>query len=474
MSARPQSLSTARQLAAVPVSHQAGGFFSLFGLPPTPFSDEALEALGRKMSETHPLHSGSIPSGYVYLGQFITHDVAKMAPVHELLEQPEELVNLTSPAVDLSNVYGRGFREGFVDQKTGKMKLGTVTGRERQNDLPRKSDGKALIPDERDDENLLVSQLHVQFLRLHNFFVDEIAAADPGLDADQLFAAAREQTILHYQQVVLYDYLDTVLDGSVWEYVIAQNRGSLWNPTAAEMARVPVEFSAAAFRFAHSMILTSYTVNAHRAGALKDLLRPDKHVPATHVVDWTFFFLRPGHKPSPFLNVSSPIDVNVPVKVPVRSPGGEALAIKDLQAGNRSSLPDAQLLVNHVLRNHPEVAAAARLRQLTPAELNPIVAIGEGATYREAPMLELLGEDYGFERKTPLWYYILAEAQATQGGYRLGPLGSLIVAEALRGLVYLSSPSVLRKPFESRYIEPTKDVHGRRCFRMTDLLEVAR
>ena len=45
--------------------------------------------------------------------------------------------------------------------------------------------------------------------------------------------------------------------------------------------------------------------------------------------------------------------------------------------------------------------------------------------------------------RTPLWYYILAEAavlgkeegQNQEGGQRLGPLGSTIVAEVLVGLI---------------------------------------
>ena len=36
----------------------------------------------------------------------------------------------------------------------------------------------------------------------------------------------------------------------------------------------------------------------------------------------------------------------------------------------------------------------------------------------------------GLHEKTPLWYYILKEAQVRSGGERLGPVGARIVAEA--------------------------------------------
>jgi hypothetical protein len=456
-------------MAAVPKSSPTdGGFFSLFDLPPTLFRAEAVAALGSKMAEIHPPKSGDIPSGYVYLGQFITHDVTSLAPPASISTSQDELVNLTTPTLDLNNVYGQGFGEVFVDQKTARMKLGAPSN---PHDLPREKDGTPLTPEQRDDENLLISQLHVQFLKLHNFFVGKIALEKRHQDLQELFDLAREQTILHYQQVVLYDYLDTVLDGGVWEHVIAQNRGTLWDPTAAELPRMPVEFSAAAFRFAHSMVRTEYTINSSRRALLPELFRPNKFVNAADVVDWNFFFLRIGQAKSAKFNSSSAIDVSVPIIVPQPLPQ-TALATKDLRAGNRALLPHGQQLMSHVLQHHRKLADAVGLRHLSPAELNPHVAIGEGSEYREGSLLQMLDKDYGFERKTPLWYYILVEAHATRDGYRLGPLGSLIVAEVLRALVYLSSPSILRAPFKSSYIKPTKEIHGKRYLRMTDLLGV--
>jgi hypothetical protein len=41
---------------------------------------------------------------------------------------------------------------------------------------------------------------------------------------------------------------------------------------------------------------------------------------------------------------------------------------------------------------------------------------------------------YGFDTRTPLWYYILREADIG-GGKTLGPVGGRIVAEVLIGLL---------------------------------------
>ena len=47
--------------------------------------------------------------------------------------------------------------------------------------------------------------------------------------------------------------------------------------------------------------------------------------------------------------------------------------------------------------------------------------------------LNTLLTDSGFLQKTPLWYYVLKEAEVQAGGNSLGELGSRIVAETLIG-----------------------------------------
>ena len=54
-------------------------------------------------------------------------------------------------------------------------------------------------------------------------------------------------------------------------------------------------------------------------------------------------------------------------------------------------------------------------------------------------------EDGGFLERTPLWYYVLAEA-AHGGGQRLGPVGGTVVAEVLIGLCRRSPESILDDP----------------------------
>ena len=51
-----------------------------------------------------------------------------------------------------------------------------------------------------------------------------------------------------------------------------------------------------------------------------------------------------------------------------------------------------------------------------------------------------------FVDSTPLFYYILKEAQLREDGLRLGPVGARIVAEVFVGLLQLDPDSYLTRP----------------------------
>lgn len=59
----------------------------------------------------------------------------------------------------------------------------------------------------------------------------------------------------------------------------------------------------------------------------------------------------------------------------------------------------------------------------------------------------------GWQGATPLWYYILCEADACTGGHRLGPVGGRIVTEVLVGLIDADATSF---PQNSRDWRPQK------------------
>jgi Animal haem peroxidase len=464
---------------------RTGRVFSLFDLPPTVFTEDDLQQLGQALGKACLRGCGDVDSGYTYLGQFIAHDVSRLPPLTSNRTPGSELVQGCTPALDLDSVYGGGFHDPTVpvDPRTGKMKLGRAVdaggAQTSADDLPRVRGSRiALIGDDRNDGNLLLAQLHLQFLKLHNFFVDCMGRDHPSWNADQLYSAARRQLILHYQEVVLFDFLERVVDPRVFEYVIVNDRGSVWDPVAGrDEARMPIEFAAAAFRFGHSMVRLNYGINDRESLKIHGLFAMTgrggfggaSSLPDSHIVDWSLFF-RSGQEPP--LNLSRPIDVDVPISLP----DGSTLAARHLITGNRSLLPDAQSLVRQVVELHPHLAGRTNLRPLTAAELNPIVVVAEdaGGGTRSARILDLLERNDDFEASSPLWYYVLAEAAAMNAGKRLGQLGSVIVATVLRALVRLSEPSICNVAPDRRYIDASRDIHGRTSLCMNDLLSAIR
>jgi hypothetical protein len=115
-------------------------------------------------------------AGMTFLGQFIDHDIT-FDPTSSLERQvdPEQIANFRTPTLALDNVYGAGPMGSphLYDQAaTGRGIKFLVeeipgSGSPLHFDIPRNSQETALIGDPRNDENLIVSQLHLAFLRFH-------------------------------------------------------------------------------------------------------------------------------------------------------------------------------------------------------------------------------------------------------------------------------------------------------------------
>ncbi len=370
-----------------------------------------------------------IPSGYTYLGQFIDHDIT-FDPVSSLQRQndPDGLNDFRTPRFDLDSVYGSGQNNDpfLYDQKANGVKLLLGQNEHGDGDLPRNSQGRALIGDPRNDENIIVSQLQLLLLRFHNKVVDLVAAEGPS--GDQLFEEAQRRVRWHYQWIVIHDFLRRIAGPEVVDNILVDRpyvAGAATNASRKEIDLrfyrwqeqpfMPVEFSAAAYRFGHSMIRPDYRINATIPNDIPIFvpaphpeptadLRGFRPLPQDWEIDWSFFF-EVGD--AAHLQQARLIDAKLAaplVKLPGLHPA--ALAFRNLERGKRLDLPSGE-----------RVAAAMGLTPLTENELQT-VAIAEE-----------------FRGHTPLWFYVLQEAEIRADGRRLGPIGGRIVAEVLLGLL---------------------------------------
>jgi hypothetical protein len=372
--------------------------------------EEHLNALGGRPGSGA---GTTIPAGYTYFGQFIAHDIT-FNPVSDLTRQrdPSSIISFRTPALDLDSLYGRGPKDSayFYDRTEGAprggLSVGWGTGF-REDDLPRTEAAVALIGDPRNDENTMVSQLHLAFIKLHNHFCQKLGD----------FAQAQAETIWHYQWVILNDYLPRLCLDKVL------NR--IWGNSPSEPTLkwfkwknspfIPLEFSGAALRFGHSMVRNDYELNfAHPVpiplfgSTSLGSLRGFRRLPLNWTVQWDNFlkFTKPGARAAP--QPSMPIDFD--------------LSRSLMNLPKEAVTPDPREAVETNLRKRN----VARGFQLD---------LPSGQAVARAISAEQVVQPVG-GNEDPLWIYVLREAQEHEDGSRLGEVGSTIVAETLSGLIY--------------------------------------
>lgn len=362
-----------------------------------------------------------VTSGFTYFGQFIDHDLTlDTLPQPNQPVDPTTLTNGRTFRFDLDSVYGGGpdvSPQLYEADKTHFLVQETNVNGVR--DLARNPDGSAILVEHRNDENEIISQLHLAILKLHNRFVDD------GAD----FNEARRMVVDNYQWVVVHDYLPHVVGQGVVNNIL--RHGTKFYHPRRNNPMTPVEFSVAAFRFGHSQVRASYEVNEdsgkidvfNLAPGTNDL-RGGRELPATNQIGWGNFFTQltvPGDEDG--VNLSRKIDPlisNSLFQLPI--PGAEAtgsnvLAFRNMLRAKFYNMASGQ-----------RVARAMGINKVySPRELN-------------------LGP--GFENGTPLWYYILAESQSRTGGARLGPVGARIDAEVFLKLLDIDNHSILHNGFE--------------------------
>ncbi|MDW4573940.1 heme peroxidase family protein [Microbacterium sp. M3] len=407
-------------------------------------------------------------AGDTFLGQFIDHDIT-FDPTSSLERQvdPEFISNFRTPGLGLDNVYGSGPNASpyLYDQKAGHgiTMLVEECGTPGRSDLPRNAQGVALIGDPRNDENLIVSQLQTAMLRFHNAAVEHVKTKLGLTSPGEVFAEAQRLVRWHYQWIVVHHFTRTLCGSAVVDDILQKGRKHYqWHNEPF----IPVEFSVAAYRFGHSQIRPSYRANFTGnadGGPFFGMIFTPEGTPAgdpddlsggcrapRRFVDWPTFFdfgdgsVRPNKK------------IDTTLSTALFALPGSVVARPDA-AANPASLAQRNLLrhLTFSLPSGQRVARAMNLPELARHDLDDL-------------------QQYGMDDRTPLWFYILREADVVEDGDRLGPVGARIVAEVLIGLLQGDRSSYLAQDPDWQPSLPTLDpARQGDDFRMVDLLHFA-
>ncbi len=416
VSVRTHCLSPARAKVAANVAIDAPLGPTSYGrmfpeLPSFQADEQFLHALGRAGgicdcgdSNDTPDSQGDAAAGWPIFGQFVAHDITADRSILRSHAHTAELRNARSPQLNLECLYGDGpTGHPFLYQRDDAAKF--LLGFDGA-DVQRNADGIAIIGDPRNDSHMLISQLHLAMLKAHNAFVDE--ARRNGTPSDAVFEAAARQLRWHHQRIILNEFLPALVGPTPADQVLQE--GPRWFRPGRDVY-IPLEFADAAYRYGHSQIRHRYRLNLQTdpVPLFPDLLgfRP---VSREHAIDWALFFDAPGAKTAQRCKKIDGKLVRALIQLPVAVTGEceiedyHSLAVRDLQRGQGVGLPSGESVARHM-----------------------------GIAPLTAEQVGIAGT--GWRGETPLWYYILREADACAGGNRLGPVGGRIVAEVLVGLI---------------------------------------
>lgn len=443
-----------------------------------------------------------IPPVYTYWGQFIDHDITKntdsnqfhgdgqatnfdiraddFQPV-EISDVRASLINGRTRHLDLDSVYGdlnsagsealfkgadpaRHCHQGQAGEfllGLARVVPGEVPGPDSQDlcrDLPRKAPAQpsariqpAILAEQRNDENLIVAQFHTAFLRFHNRALAELGD----------FKRAHRHTRLHYQWLVLHDFLRTIARPDVVDAVLD---GDTRFDFKGEF--MPLEFSTAAYRFGHSMVRSSYDFNHNFGRGAGELDRAtfnllflftghggdtpqdsDGRLPSNWIADWSRLVHRGGRfgdgLPERFAR-----KIDTRLSDPLGQLDNESNEQED--PSGQPMTTDLRAIMKHLakrnlrrgfLLNIPTGQAMAVRAGLKPMSAKELLYDPKGL--RADLTAALQAEDGLLLNHTPLWFYVLKEAEVQESGQRLGALGSRLVVETIVGLLRNSQDSVL-------------------------------
>ena len=452
-------------------------------------SDSLLERVAAAMSSGDQRREARIPAGFTYLGQFVDHDLTFDKTTVALGERvtPAQLVQARSPSLDLDSLYGAGpqdpvsakFYEDDLHLKMGRTDAIGPDDAKQGFDLPRRTSGTAaqrrtaVIPDPRNDENLAVAQTHLALSRFHNRVVDTLPSSVPPA---QRFVKARELVAKHYQWMLRHDYLLRICDGAVVRDVFKNDRKVFEvDASPTDVPTMPIEFSVAAFRLGHSMVRDEYSWNRRfdfGSGTL-DLLFDfsggsgnlgfGPRLPSNWIADFRrlYDFKEAGRDnlvvPAAKFNRAMRIDTALvqTLRRLRRISGGETrnLALRNLVRAKMLRLATGQQMARFLRSKGVAVTTLAKSE------------IRNGKNGAELEALTKAQRD-AFLRDTPLWFYILREAEL-EGG-KLRGVGARIVAETFHRAIEGSTASIVRDASWRPSLGPNDTT-----FRMVDLLVFA-
>jgi hypothetical protein len=387
-------------------------------------------------------------------------------------------------------------------------------------DYQRTSAGMAQVPDPRNSEHKLIVQIQNLFELAHNDCMDRALSGNSAPSQQQIgaaFDACHKKVIWTYETIVATDFLprfsaEATLNRVAPGALHAYQRGTTptshlphWDGVNTFLYRctpghigIPHEFAVAAFRLGHTLVRDDYVLHDPVLDANGNPLtgqpRPifaaagdpetlglvgDNPMQPGDVVEWSHFYDVYGFGPQDeSAQPGRPVDTlisdklfNLPIAALPPGPdanGKDTSTERNLPRRNlmRASEPTSQITGSVGLATGEEMEAYAQRR---------IPGLHDSTKQVRKLLADRL-QSAGFEQnllasRTPLWLFILAEAESTQASQRLGELGSHIIDEFLLGSLHCDQGAVLyANPSDLQGWGPTETIAQNGRYSMPELI----
>lgn len=382
-------------------------------LPALQVKELDLLALGRVgaaidvATDSPVMDNPRIPAGFTMFGHFIAHDLTADRSLLRHHANLREVRNFREPHLDLEALYGSGPTGApylYDANDSDKFLLG-LNDAGKNDDVPRNRQGRALLGDARNDVHAILAQFHLLLLKFHNAAVDAVRA--DGAAASDVFSQAQRNVRWHVQWLALHEYLPLIVGAELATEACSEGPRYL---KFRSHPFIPLEFSDAAYRFGHSQIRSVYRLNDSTTETIIPGLQGGRAIASSTVVDWRYFFqLDDSVRPQASRRIGPAIAhalIDLPESMVgvTEVPEYHSLACRDLIRGRALNLPSGE-----------EIARFLNVAVLSQEQVG---------LHR-----------FGWRNETPLWYYILKEAEVLAKGEHLGPVGGRIVADVLVGLI---------------------------------------
>lgn len=421
-----------------------------------------------KNETSSPPENWTIPAGYTYLGQFISHDITlglraenqppnlqlsglymggpKISPfLYEYgLTEDQSKYNGLKFALETTNISSDN------KSSSASLKFDDIPRRFIKNECNNIIKGLPLIGDSRNDQNFINSQLHILFLKAHNRYIED-QLSNPSFDL------ARKKLTDQYHYLILKDYLPKLIGQETVDDLKELNPNEFIFTEMLRNSPILPIFHNALMRVGHSQVMDNYKL--HNQLRIFPLFSQENNGPdlsgfkrlSTRTIDWSLFFQAPNDT-NPPENPSQSIDLSFAKsllnhKHPYKNQSTPIIDRDMSGTSKKGSVVNFVEILNLVKKNH---AFQDKILNKNTPQLSIDNPEEDGyleEVYRKICQLDLT--------QIPPWVYFLCEARIFQNGLKLGPLGARILFEQL---VYLLGKGAktydeLTEHIESRHMD---------------------